>query len=69
MSATPGRRGASGGRGGPAAAPPGAAFTVPPHQRESWAERVAIMVIDGGLPHEAAERPAWAGLQTPGAVL
>jgi hypothetical protein len=34
-----------------------------------WTERVAIMVIDGGLPHEEAERLAWAGLQTPGAAL
>jgi hypothetical protein len=31
-------------------------------------ERVAIMVIDGGLPHADAERLAWAGLQTPGAA-
>jgi DNA primase len=51
---------------GPAAAPGGAAFAVPPHLRESWTERVAIMVIDGGLPREDAERLAWVGLQTPG---
>ena len=51
---------------GPAAAPGGAAFAVPPHLRESWTERVAIMVIDGGLPREDAERLAWAWLQTPG---
>jgi hypothetical protein len=51
---------------GPAAAPGGEALAVPPHQRESWAERVAIMVIDGGLPHEEAERLARAGLRTPG---
>jgi Toprim domain len=51
---------------GPAAAPGGAALAVPPHQRESWTERVAIMVIDGGLPREDAERLAWVGLQTPG---
>jgi hypothetical protein len=44
---------------GPAAAPGGEALAVPQHQRESWAERVAIMVIDGGLPHEDAERLAW----------
>src|SRR5919108_5225548 len=50
---------------GPAAVPGGEALAVPPHQRESWAERTAIMVIDGGLPHEDAERLAWAGLQTP----
>ena len=47
---------------GPAAAPGGEALAVPQHQRESWAERVAIMVIDGGLPHADAERLAWAGL-------
>ena len=51
---------------GPAAAPGGAALAVPPHQRESWTERVAIMVFDGGLPREDAERLAWAWLQTPG---
>jgi DNA primase len=54
---------------GPAAAPGEEALAVPPHQRESWAERVAIMVIDGGLPCAEAERLAWAGLQTPGAAL
>jgi DNA primase len=53
---------------GPLAAPGGEVLAVPPHQRESWAERVAIMVIDGGLPHADAERLAWAGLQTPGAA-
>jgi Toprim-like len=53
---------------GPAAAPGGEVLAVPPHQRESWAERVAIMVIDGGLPHADAERLAWTGLQTPGAA-
>src|ERR671923_7933 len=53
---------------GPAAVPGGEALAVPPHQRESWAERTAIMVIDGGLPHADAERLAWAGLQTPGAA-
>jgi DNA primase len=53
---------------GPAAAPGGEALAVPPHQRESWAERVAIMVIDGGLPHAEAERLAWAGLQAPDAA-
>jgi DNA primase len=35
---------------------------------EAWAERVAIMVTDGGLVHAEAERLAWAGLQTPVAV-
>ena len=53
---------------GPTAAPGGDARAVPPHQREPWAERVAIMVIDGGLPHADAARLAWAGLQTPGAA-
>ena len=53
---------------GPPAAPGGDARAVPPHQREPWAERVAIMVIDGGLPHADAARLAWAGLQTPGAA-
>jgi DNA primase len=51
---------------GPAATPGGAAIAVPPHLRESWMERVAIMVIDGGLPREDAERLAWVGLPTPG---
>jgi hypothetical protein len=53
---------------GPAAVPGGEALAVPQHQRESWVERVAIMVIDGGLPHEEAERLAWEWLQTPGAA-
>jgi DNA primase len=38
-------------------------FDIPEHLRESWAERVAIMVADGGLPREEAERLAWVGLQ------
>src|SRR5215831_14661495 len=54
---------------GPAAAPGGTALAVPPHLREFWTERVAIMVIDGGLPHEDAERLAREGIQTPGAAL
>jgi hypothetical protein len=53
---------------GSVAAPGAEALAVPEHQREPWAERVAIMVIDGGLPHADAERLAWAGLQTPGAT-
>jgi hypothetical protein len=53
---------------GSVAAPGGEALAVPQHQREFWTERVAIMVIDGGLPREDAERLAWVGLQTPGAA-
>ena len=48
---------------GPAAASGGEALAVPQHLREPWAERVAIMVIDGGLPHADAERLAWERLQ------
>jgi hypothetical protein len=42
-----------------------------PHESSlnSYNGKIRIMVIDGGLPHEAAERLAWAGLQTPGAAL
>jgi hypothetical protein len=54
---------------GPAAAAAGGeVLAVPPHLQEPWAERVAIMVMDGGLPREEAERLAWAGLQAPGAA-
>jgi Toprim domain len=53
---------------GSAAAPGEEALAVPPHQREAWAERVAIMMTDGGLPHEDAERLAWEWLRTPGAA-
>ena len=31
-------------------------------------ERVAIMVVDGGLPPAEAERDAWAGHPAPGAT-
>jgi len=51
-----------------AAAKGGEGLAVPQHLHEPWAERVAIMVIDGGLPREEAERLAWAGLQAPGAA-
>jgi len=51
---------------GPAAGSP--ALAVPQHLRESWAERVAIMMTDGGLTCEEAERLAWVGLQAPGAA-
>jgi len=37
---------------------------VPEDLREAWAERVAIMVTDGGLPHAETERLAWVGLHT-----
>jgi DNA primase len=54
---------------GPAvAATGGKGLAIPPHLREPWAERVAIMVTDGGLSHEEAERLAWAGLQASGAA-
>ncbi len=46
----------------------GEVLAVPQDLRESWAERVAIMVADGGLAHEEAERLAWARLQAPGAA-
>ena len=48
-----------------AAAAGGEALAVPQHLRESWAERVAIMMTDGGLACEEAERLAWMGLQAP----
>jgi len=52
---------------GPAAAIAGGeGLAVPPHLQEPWAERVVIMVMDGGLPREEAERLAWVGLQAPG---
>ena len=35
---------------------------------ETWAERVAIMVVDGGLPPAEAARGAWAGHPVPGAA-
>ena len=53
---------------GPAAATVGGeVLATPQHLRETWAERVAIMITDGGLPREEAERMAWTGLQAPGA--
>jgi DNA primase len=51
-----------------AAATGGEVLAIPQHLRESWAERVAIMVADGGLPREEAERLAWAGLEASGAA-
>jgi hypothetical protein len=41
---------------------------VPADRREAWAERVAIMVTDGGVGREEAERLASAWLQASGAV-
>jgi hypothetical protein len=38
-------------------------LVVPETLQEAWAERVAIMVADGGVPRAMAERLAWAGLQ------
>src|SRR5438874_1395799 len=40
-----------------------ASLEVPEDRREAWAERVAIMVTDGGVRREDAERLAWAGFQ------
>ena len=37
-------------------------------RRETWAERVAIMVVDGGLPPAEAARCAWVGDQASGAA-
>lgn len=51
---------------GPAAAAGVAGLTVPEDLREAWAERVAIMTADGGLPPAEAERLAWEKLQAPG---
>jgi len=49
---------------GPAAVPVrGEGLAMSQHQRASWAERVAIMVTDGSVRPEDAERLAWAGLQ------
>ena len=38
------------------------ALGMPEALREGWAERVAIMVADGGMPPADAERLAWEGL-------
>jgi DNA primase len=51
-----------------AAAAGGEALAVPQHLRELWAERVAIMVTDGGLRREKAERLASEWLQASGAA-
>jgi hypothetical protein len=41
---------------------------VPQKHRDTWAERVAIMVVDGGLPPAEAARCAWVGGPAPGAT-
>jgi hypothetical protein len=41
-------------------------LAVPQNLREPWAERVAIMVTDGDLPREEAERLVWEWLQALG---
>src|SRR5712691_3036177 len=41
---------------------------MPEEVREAWAERIAIMVADGGVPRADAERLAWEYLQVPGAA-
>jgi hypothetical protein len=46
----------------------GAGLAILRPLRELWAERVAMMVADGGLPRAEAERLAWAGLQASGAT-
>jgi hypothetical protein len=56
------------GTGPAASAVGGAVLAMPQHLRELWAERVAIMVTDGGLPREEAERLAWNWLHAPGAA-
>ena len=43
-------------------------LAVPEDRREAWAERVAIMVADGGLPRAEAERLAWVSLAPHGEV-
>jgi len=56
------------GAGPAAASTDGEVLAIPKYLREPWAERVAIMVADGGLACEEAERLAWEWLQTPGAA-
>jgi hypothetical protein len=36
---------------------------VPEELREAWNERVAIMMVDGGLSDAEAERVAWGRVQ------
>jgi hypothetical protein len=56
------------GAGPGAASTGGERLVISKYLHESWAERVAIMVADGGLPREEAERLAWAGLLFSGAA-
>jgi hypothetical protein len=42
---------------------PGAGLAVPGDLYEAWEERVAIMLADGRLVPEDAQRLAWEGLQ------
>src|SRR5262249_17347046 len=50
---------------GPAAAATGSVvLAIPPHLRESWAERVAIMVAGGGPPARGSRAPG--GGRAPG---
>jgi len=54
---------------GPAAASTrGDTLAMPEDVREAWAERVAIMTVDGGVQRGEAERLAWEGLQPPAAA-
>lgn len=43
-------------------------IAVPEALCEAWAERVAIMTTDGGVPRTEAERLAWAALEAQRAV-
>src|SRR6266704_6241184 len=56
------------GAGPAASAVGGAVLAMPQHLRGLWAERVAIMVTDGGLRREEAERLASEWLQASGAA-
>jgi len=52
------------GAGPAASAVRGAVLAMPQHLRELWAERLAIMVTNGSIPCEEAERLAWACIQS-----
>jgi hypothetical protein len=56
------------GAGPTAATVGGEVLATPKHLCESWTERVAIMITDGGLAHEEAERLASEWLQASGAA-